>query len=156
LNIASKNTLSIIIMFCLGFALLRMPTEKVCMKLQDQKVCLRVLRNDIDRKRGFQLVEAIRPNEGLLYLLNDTEKPAFWMKDVLQQLDLIFIDNQGCVLELVQAKPHDTKVIIPPDNSMFAVELAGGVAMQIKLIKGSKLSPDVLKKLQVVSRGHAK
>lgn len=126
------------------------------MNFQDQWVYLRVLRNDLDRQRGFQLVEAIHPNEGLLYLLDDIQKPAFWMKDVLQQLDLIFIDNQGHILELVQARPHNTEIIMPPENAKFAIELAGGIAKQLKLIKGSKLSSDILKNFQWVSVGSTK
>lgn len=142
-------------MFCLGFTLLRMPNEKLCFNLQDQILYLRVLRENIDCQRGFQLVESIKPNEGLLYLLEDDHQPGFWMKDVFQHLDLIFIDNQGHILELVQAKPHDVEVITPPANARFAIEVARGIAEQLNLIKGSKLPCEILKNFQGVCIGCA-
>ena len=144
MKLATKNKLSVIIMLCLGFALLRMPSEKVCLEIKDQHLCLRVLRDKSDQKRGFQLVEELRPNEGLLYILTDSNKPNFWMKDVVQHLDILFIDTHGHVLEMVQAQPHRRDVITPPKQTMYAIELSGGRAKQLKLIKGAQLSHEIL------------
>ncbi len=131
-------------MLCLGFALLRMPSEKVCIDMKNQHVCLRVLSQKSDQKRGFQLVEELCPNEGLLYLLTGSKKPVFWMKDVVQHLDILFIDTHGNVLEMVQAQPHRRDVITPPTQTVYAIELIGGRAEQLKLTKGSQLSSEVL------------
>jgi len=131
-------------MLCLGFTLLRMPSEKVCIDTKNQHVCLRVLRDKSDQKRGFQLVEELRPNEGLLYILTDSKKPNFWMKDVVQHLDILFIDTHGHVLEMVQAHPHRTDIITPPKKTMYAIELMGGRAKQLKLTKGTQLSHEML------------
>lgn len=144
MNPATKNKLSVIIMLCLGFALLRMPSEKVCLESKNQHVWLRVLREKSDQKRGFQLVEELRPNEGLLYILASSKKPGFWMKDVVQHLDILFIDTHGHVLEMVQAHPHRRDVITPPKQTMYAIELIGGRAKQLKLMKGAQLSHEVL------------
>lgn len=118
-----------------------MPNEIICIQLKDAHICLRVLRHQKDQKRGFQLVEEIKPYEGLLYVLPDKVKPNFWMKDVVQHLDIIFLDADGYVIELIHAKPHRRDVITPPIDTLCAIELAGGSALQFKLRKGSKL-PD--------------
>lgn len=128
----------------LGFSLLRMPTETVCVEVKDQHLCLRVLREKTDQKRGFQLVENLYPNEGLLYILSDKKKPNFWMKDVIQHLDIVFIDDHGHVLETVHGPPHRSDVITPPTNTMYAIELLGGRAEQLNLVKGSKLLLNII------------
>ncbi len=131
-------------MLCLGFAFLRMPSEKVCLDIKNQHICLRVLRDKSDQKRGFQLVEEILPNEGLLFIFSESEKPNFWMKDVVQHLDILFIDINGNILEMVQAHPHRRDIITPPKKTMYAIELMGGRAEQLKLMKGAQLSHEVL------------
>lgn len=141
---ATKNKCSILVLLSLGFSLLRMPTETVCVEVKDQHLCLRVLRDKTDQKRGFQLVENLYPNEGLLYILSDKKKPNFWMKDVIQHLDIVFIDDHGHVLETVHAHPHRSDVITPPTNTMYAIELLGGRAEQLNLVKGSKLLLNII------------
>lgn len=143
-----KNSLSIIMMLCLGFALLRMPTEKVWFEVEDQQVCLRVLRDQTHQKRGFQLVETLRPNEGLLYILPESKKPEFWMKDVIQPLDIVFIDMYGQVLDNVPAYPLREDVITPPINAMYAIEIMGGQALNFQLIKGKSISKEILSKFK--------
>ena len=131
-------------MLCLGFALLRMPSEKVYLEIKNQNLYLRVLRDKSDKNRGFQLVEELCPNEGLLYFLTEPKKPKFWMKDVFQHLDILFIDTHGHVLELVQAHPHRRDLITPPKKTMYVIELMGGRAEQLNLIKGAQLSHEIL------------
>lgn len=139
-----KNSLSLIMMLCLGFILLRLPSEKVCFEVKDQHVCLRVLRDKADQARGFQFVENLRPNEGLLYILSGSKKPDFWMKDVIQPLDIVFIDIHGYIIETVQAYPLKKDIITPPQNTMYAIELMRGRAEIFKLIKGKAVSEQTL------------
>lgn len=131
-------------MLCLGFTLLRMPTEKICFDVKNQHVCLRVLRDVTDQSRGFQMVENVRPNEGLLYVLSGSKKPDFWMKDVVQPLDIVFIDINGRVLDNVRAYPLREDAITPPKNTMYAIELMGGQAENLQLVKGKHISDQTL------------
>jgi uncharacterized membrane protein (UPF0127 family) len=135
-------------MLCLGFTLLRMPTEKVWFDVKDQQVCLRVLRDQSHQNRGFQLVETLCPNEGLLYILPESKKPGFWMKNVIQPLDIVFIDMNGQVLDNVLAYPLRKDVITPPINATYAIEIMGGQAANFQLIKGNILSEKTLSKLK--------
>lgn len=140
---AFKNILSLVSILCLGFIILRMPSEVVCFDLKDNQIYLRVLRTHEDQSRGFQLVEHIKPCEGLLYILSQEEKPSFWMKDVLQNLDIIFVDKNGFILRMVQAKSHHQDLIVPPSNTMYAIELLEGTASKLNLIKGGKIGANI-------------
>ncbi|MCP5322469.1 MAG: DUF192 domain-containing protein [Candidatus Paracaedibacteraceae bacterium] len=143
MNNAFKNILSLASVLCLGFAILRMPSEVVCFDMKENHICLRVLRAHEDQLRGFQLVEHIRPSEGLLYILGHEKKPNFWMKDVLQNLDIIFVDKDGCIVEMIQAKSHRKDVIVPPSETMYAIELLEGTASKLNLSKGGKIGADI-------------
>lgn len=126
-------------MIC-GFSFLKMPGEKLCLTTKNGKICLRVLRNKLHQLRGFQLVEKIAPNEGLIYVVTPfAKKPSFWMKDVLQPLDIVFLSNAGHVLEVVKALPYQRKIIKSPKNTSFAIELPAGEAKRLKLCKGCKV-----------------
>lgn len=140
MNYTIKNLLSLFCVFCLGFVLLSMPNEWVCLDIKDQHVCLRILRSKSHQRRGFQLVEDIRPNEGLLYILADTKKPNFWMRDVIHHLDIVFVDEDGYIVDLVEAKPHRSDRIKAPSNAWYAIELPKGTAHQLQLSKGSKIA----------------
>jgi uncharacterized membrane protein (UPF0127 family) len=148
LNAATKNKFSIVILLCIGFSLLRMPSEKLCVDIKNQHVCLRILRNKTDQSRGFQLVETLHPNEGLLYILQDSNKPNFWMKDVVQHLDIVFVDTNGLILEMVEAHPHRSDVITTPKETMYAIEVLGGRAKKLKFMKGSTLPLKVISDLE--------
>lgn len=121
-----------------------MPNEKVCVDVKNQHVCLRVLREKIDQKRGFQLVENLHPGEGLLFVLPDSKKPNFWTQGVIQRLDIVFLDNRGHILEIVHAHPNRTDVITPPQNTTYAIELLGGRAEQLNFEKGAKIAQNIL------------
>lgn len=140
---AFKNILSLVSILCLGFVILRMPSEVVCFDMQENQIYLRVLRTHEDQLRGFQLVEYIKPCEGLLYILGHEKKPNFWMKDVLQNLDIIFVDKDGCIVEMVQAKSHHEELIVPPSDTMYAIELLEGTASKLNLSKGGKITSDI-------------
>jgi uncharacterized membrane protein (UPF0127 family) len=139
LSSAKKNILSLIVMFSLGFSILRMPSEKMCIEIEGSHVCLRVLRHHDHQRRGFQLVEQLPSNEGLLYIFHGAKKPEFWMRDVLQHLDIVFVDDSGCIVDIVSAEPLKEHVISPPSATLYAVEFPKGIVDQLGLKKGLKL-----------------
>ncbi len=128
--------------------MLRLPDDTLTLEYLGEPFYLRVLTKSEEQARGFQLVEDIRPNEGLVFVLPKDGKTDFWMKNVLQKLDIVFIDELGVVVGLVEGSPNNKLHIVSPPTAVCAVELPRGLASKIHLQQGKKLSSELLETFQ--------
>lgn len=53
-----------------------------------------------ERVRGLSGRESLAPNSGMLFIFEKTEKPAFWMKDTLITLDILWIDSNKEIVQI--------------------------------------------------------
>ena len=107
-------------MLCLGFALLRMPTEKFGLKLKTSKcVCESFVIKPI-KNEDFSWWKP-SSNEGLLYICQN-QKAGVLDERCIQPLDIVFIDMYGQVLDNVPAYPLREDVITHL-NAMYAIEI---------------------------------
>lgn len=135
-----KHIVGIVSFLIMGFSLLHVPHELLMLEYSGEPFYLRVLTDPEAQARGFQLVEDISPNEGLVFVLPQGKKTELWMRNVIQKLDIVFIDGAGVVVKLVEGAPNTTTYISSPDNAVCAIELPKGVAASVRLREGKKLS----------------
>ena len=73
-------------------------------------------------------------NTGLLFDISIVPQDvdiAFWMKDTLIPLDVIFIDEDGTIFFIYEnAQPNDTTPIFPPKRPRAVLEVNGGQVAQ--------------------------
>ncbi len=70
---------------------------------------------------------------------------AFWMKDTLIPLDILFIDENGVVFYIYKnAQPYDTTPIYPPKRPRAVLEINGGQADEYGIEVGDMLKADLL------------
>lgn len=55
--------------------------------------------------RGLQGRDSLQPGSGMLFLYPEATPQAFWMKDVLMPLDIVFADGQGRITEVLEQLP---------------------------------------------------
>jgi uncharacterized membrane protein (UPF0127 family) len=99
---------------------------------------------DTDKTREFGLMcrKAMALDRGMLF---DFKQPqdgiAFWMRNTLIPLDMVFIRADGRVLSIARnVRPLDESPV-PAGGAIRAVlELAGGRAAQIGVLPGDKVS----------------
>ena len=86
------------------------------------------------REQGFMFVEdrAVRPDQAMIFTYDPPEYVAMWMKNTLLPLDMLFVDQRGCVVTIKQnAKPGSLATIESHVPVSLVVELkAGTVAAQ--------------------------
>lgn len=97
--------------------------------------------DDASRERGLMYVRELPPGQGMLFLLDQPQQAAFWMKNTYLSLDLVFIAADGRVANVA----HDTKPFslapIPSRGPVKAVlELVAGSARRIGLEAGDRVS----------------
>lgn len=135
-----------------GFVLLRVPHDIVMLEYSGEPFYLRVLTDPEAQARGFQLVEDISPNEGLVFVLPKGRRVDFWMRNVVQKLDIVFLDHSGVVVKLIEGAPNTSTHILSPDGAVCAVELPKGVLPQMNLVEGKRLSGELFSKFQETYR----
>ncbi|MBY6005911.1 DUF192 domain-containing protein [Salipiger bermudensis] len=93
-----------------------------------------------ERAQGLMFVEQMPPGAGMLFVY-ETERPtAFWMKNTLIPLDMIFADAQGRVVKVHQmAIPHDETPIPSGGPVQYVLEINGGMAAQLGIAEGTEM-----------------
>lgn len=64
-----------------------------------KKIFFKIADESIEQQIGFSKATNIANDEGILFLFDSEQKRNFWMKDVNFDLDIIFLDKEGRVLE---------------------------------------------------------
>ena len=86
------------------------------------------------REQGFMFVEdgAVRPDQAMVFIYEPPQYVAMWMKNTLLPLDMLFVDQRGCVVTIKQnARPGALATIASRVPVSLVVELkAGTIAAQ--------------------------
>jgi uncharacterized membrane protein (UPF0127 family) len=92
------------------------------------------------RHRGLMYVRDLPKDEGMLFIFPAEKKQTFWMKNTFISLDLIFISQEKKVVGVLQNAPILTEERQSiPAQSMYVIELNGGVAKEFGIEEGSEV-----------------
>lgn len=105
--------------------------------------------DDASRAQGLMHVPHMPQSSGMLFVYNRPQPLAFWMRNTLIELDMIFVDGFGVIHHIHnRAQPGDETVISPGDKPLVGVlEINGGLAKRLGIKVG-----DVLRHPAFVSR----
>lgn len=92
------------------------------------------------RARGLMFRERLAPLTGMLFDFVEEQHVAFWMRNTLIPLDMVFIGADGVVRRIHErAVPHD-ETAIPSGVPIRAVlEIAGGEAARLGIRPGDRV-----------------
>lgn len=77
---------------------------------------------DEEKRKGLQGVEALEPDEGMLFKYDEPQKVSFWMKDTLIPLTVCFIDEDFEVIAVYDAEPGDETPMVE-DGVKYVLEV---------------------------------
>lgn len=104
------------------------------------KFNIEIMDNDETRAKGMMFREEIAPNFGMLFDFQEERQVAFWMKNTLIPLDMIFIAANGEIKNIhVNAMPQDLTAIPSDEPVRFVLEIAGGRSVELGISKGDRL-----------------
>jgi uncharacterized protein len=95
---------------------------------------------DAEREQGLMWRKSLAPDQGMLFDFKTPRPVAFWMKNTLIPLDMIFIQPDGTILSIAaNTVPHD-ETPVPSGGAVLGVlEIAGGRAAELGLLPGDKV-----------------
>lgn len=93
-----------------------------------------------ERNRGLMFRESMASSAGMLFVYEKPQEVAFWMKNTLIPLDMIFADATGRVQRVhANAVPGDLTAIPGGSDIQFVLEINGGMAKRLGITAGADM-----------------
>jgi uncharacterized protein len=81
------------------------------------------------REQGLMFVKSMREDQAMIFVYDPAEYVAMWMKNTLLPLDMLFVDDNGCIVTVKErATPGSLDTIEAHSPIALVVELNGGTA----------------------------
>ena len=116
-------------------------------ELAGKRYTVELARNDAERERGLMFRQRMDAGRGMLFVHEREEPLAYWMKNTLIPLDILFFDNQRrLVAQQRDVPPCTLGDACPPYPSdapaRYVLELNAGQAAKLRLQNGTTLRID--------------
>ena len=112
--------------------------------LRDPDTSLRfhveVMHTEADREKGLMFRETLPKFSGMLFAYETPQPVAFWMKNTLIPLDMLFFDAHGRLERIKsQAQPHDETPVFGGNDIQYVLEINGGLAATLGIEPGAEI-----------------
>ena len=92
------------------------------------------------QERGLMFRTAMGPDEGMIFPYSPPQGVAFWMKNTVIPLDIIFIGADHRVINIAaNATPYSEATLPSNAPAIGVLELNGGRAAQLGIVPGSRI-----------------
>jgi uncharacterized membrane protein (UPF0127 family) len=96
--------------------------------------------NNLTREYGLMCRRSLQPDRGMLFDFKAPQEVAFWMRNTLIPLDIVFIGADGRVISVAHgAQPFDETPLPGGGPVRGVLEIGAGRAAQIGLLPGDKV-----------------
>jgi len=116
-------------------------------ELAGKRYTVELANNDAQRERGLMFRQHMDSGRGMLFVHEREEPLAYWMKNTLIPLDILFFDNQRRLVAQQRDVPPctlgDACPAYPSDApARYVLELNAGQAAKLQLRNGAMLRID--------------
>ena len=91
------------------------------------------------RATGLMFRKDMPPNEGMLFIFEQTAGQCFWMKNTLLPLTAAFVADDGTIVNLADMKPQTTDSHCSSQPVRYVLEMHQGWFAKRGIKAGSKL-----------------
>ncbi|HET6536108.1 MAG TPA: DUF192 domain-containing protein [Sphingomicrobium sp.] len=93
-----------------------------------------------EQELGLMFRRSLAPDEGMIFPFDPPQEVAFWMKNTLIPLDMVFIAADGSIARVATAKPLDETPVPSTAPIVAVLEIAGGRAGELGIRAGDKVN----------------
>lgn len=117
----------------------------IIVRAPDAALRVQVARTPEQRERGLMSVRHLATHTGMLFIFDSDAPVAFWMKDTLIPLDMVFVGADGTVRKIFTRVPvvsprlPDQQIRLEQGNAKYVIELPAGEAANDGLRAGVHL-----------------
>ncbi len=99
-----------------------------------------VAKTEAEQAKGLMFRTELGPDEGMIFPKDPPERSAFWMRNTVIPLDIIFIGTDHRILNIAaNAVPYDETPLPSTGITSGVLELAGGRAAELGIKPGDKV-----------------
>jgi len=92
------------------------------------------------RVQGLQGRRTLEPNAGMLFDFQTPQMVSMWMKDTYLPLDMIFVGEDGVVLNIAEKTvPHSLILIASAGKALAVLEVNAGTARRLGIRPGDRV-----------------
>jgi len=118
-SLSMNNLLPYIFLFCL---ISSCKESKTLIHISGIPLQVEIADSPEERKRGLSGRKKI--DGGMLFVFEEEDIYAFWMKDTYIPLSIAFIDRDGLIVSIQDMAPlYKNRVYIPPKPILYALEV---------------------------------
>lgn len=104
-----------------------------------------VMDDAAEREHGLMFRESLPRFSGMLFVYDTPQPVAFWMKNTLIPLDMLFFDGTGRLVRLKEnAVPHDETPVVGGEAIRYVLEVNGGLAAELGIDDGAEIRSPAL------------
>ena len=93
-----------------------------------------------EQEAGLMFRRALAPDRGMIFPYDPPQDVAFWMKNTLVPLDIIFIRSDGTIARIgANAVPHSLEFVPAGEPIAAVLEIAGGRAAALGIRAGDRV-----------------
>jgi hypothetical protein len=97
-------------------------------------------RSEDERSRGLMFRKSLVANGGMLFVYEQEERLAMWMKNTFIPLDMLFVDRKGRIINIAKnTKPQSLDIIYAKGPALAVLEVAGGTADRLGVVPGDQV-----------------
>jgi len=91
------------------------------------------------QEHGLMFVKHLAGDRGMIFPYDPPQQVAFWMKNTLIPLDIIFIRADGTIARITNARALDETPLPSGEPIAAVLEIAGGRAAQLGIGEGDRV-----------------
>lgn len=151
---SSKLIFILALLLLLIFSLLSISKkqEKVTLQINNHQIQVRVADTPHEHSMGLSYTKELKQNTGMLFVFDTLDKKTFWMRDMLFDIDIVWIDENKKVLGFFKNVskesynreiPERSDLFHSPINTKYVLELNSGDIERLGISIGDKLVFDL-------------
>lgn len=92
-----------------------------------KKIEVEIADNDAERAKGLMFRATMPDSIGMLFIFEESEPQAFWMKNTLISLDIIYVNEKKQIVSIQKnAKPYSEESLPSNGSAQYVIEVNGG------------------------------
>ncbi len=110
--------------------------------INGKKISVEVADEPAERETGLMYRKSLPEDAGMLFIFEDEAEYAFWMKNTLIPLDMVFIAADSSIVDIIEAEPCKSDPCAaykPSGKAKYVLEVNKGYSLNNGIKKGDKV-----------------
>lgn len=104
------------------------------------KIDIEIADDDQQRELGLMMRRSMNEDNGMLFIFPNETLQAFWMKNTIIPLDIIYVNAQNEIVKIYKnTEPYSEKSLPSNKPSIYVIEVNGGYTDKYGIKEGDKI-----------------